>query len=178
MNRLKKSRRRKVCNYLHSFYLLLQDLYPHLLTVLLIYPQGFNVKSLVQNNVKLNVWDIGGQQSIRPYWRNYYDKTDAVIYVIDSSDDKRLDETGTELSGLLSESKLKGVPLLVFTNKQDLLNAKEGKEIIADLKLRTIIKDRKWATVECSASNAGDTGIERGIRWVVEIIKINARTRR
>ena len=101
-----------------------------------------------------------------------------MIYVIDSSDDKRMDETGTELLGLLTESKLKGVPLLVFTNKQDLLNAKEGKEIIADLKLRTIIKDRKWATVECSASNAGDTGIERGIRWVVEIIKINARTRR
>ena len=133
---------------------------------------------MVQNNLKLNVWDIGGQQSIRPYWRNYYEKTDAVIYVIDSSDDKRLDETGTELSGLLTESKLKGVPLLVFTNKQDLLNAKEGKVIIADLKLRTIIKDRKWATVECSASKAEDTGIERGIRWVVEIIKINARTRR
>ena len=52
--------------------------------------QGFNVKSLVQNDLNLNVWDIGGQKSIRPYWRNYFDHTDALIYVIDSSDQKRM----------------------------------------------------------------------------------------
>ena len=56
--------------------------------------QGFNVKSLVQNDLNLNVWDIGGQKSIRPYWRNYFDHTDAQIYVIDSSDQKRMEETG------------------------------------------------------------------------------------
>ena len=37
--------------------------------------QGFNIKSLMSNGFKLNVWDIGGQKSIRPYWRNYYDQT-------------------------------------------------------------------------------------------------------
>ena len=41
--------------------------------------QGFNVKSLVQNDIKLNVWDIGGQKTIRPYWRNYFQHTDALV---------------------------------------------------------------------------------------------------
>ena len=38
-------------------------------------PKGFNVKTLMHDGFKLNVWDIGGQKSIRPYWRNYYDQT-------------------------------------------------------------------------------------------------------
>ena len=59
--------------------------------------QGFNIKSLQHEGFKLNVWDIGGQKSIRPYWRNYYDQTDALIYVIDSADTRRLEETGVEL---------------------------------------------------------------------------------
>lgn len=54
--------------------------------------QGFNIKSLMHEDFKLNVWDIGGQKSIRPYWRNYFDQTDALIYVIDSADRRRMDE--------------------------------------------------------------------------------------
>jgi fructose 1,6-bisphosphatase len=41
--------------------------------------QGFNIKSLMHEGFKLNVWDIGGQKSIRPYWRNYIDQTDALV---------------------------------------------------------------------------------------------------
>ena len=41
--------------------------------------QGFNVKSVVTKGFKLNVWDIGGQKSIRPYWQNYFENTDAMV---------------------------------------------------------------------------------------------------
>merc|ERR1719443_2031378 len=64
--------------------------------------QGFNIKSLIHDGFKLNVWDIGGQKTIRPYWRNYFESTDALVYVIDSSDRRRLEESGTELSELLA----------------------------------------------------------------------------
>jgi ADP-ribosylation factor-like protein 3 len=63
------------------------------------------------------VWDIGGQKTIRPYWKNYYENTDGLVYVVDSSDDKRLAECTEELQSLLSEDSLKKVPLLVFANK-------------------------------------------------------------
>jgi len=41
--------------------------------------QGFNIKSVQTEGFKLNVWDIGGQKSIRPYWKNYYDATDGLV---------------------------------------------------------------------------------------------------
>jgi len=70
-----------------------------------------------------------GQKAIRPYWRNYFDQTDALVYVIDCSDRRRIDETGAELQELLQEERLAGVPLLVFANKQDLLNAMKEDEV-------------------------------------------------
>jgi len=41
--------------------------------------QGFNVKSLVQGNFKIEAWDLGGQRAIRAHWKNYYDKIDCIV---------------------------------------------------------------------------------------------------
>lgn len=41
--------------------------------------QGFNIKSVQSAGFKLNVWDIGGQRKIRPYWRNYFENTDVLV---------------------------------------------------------------------------------------------------
>merc|ERR1712028_283124 len=43
--------------------------------------QGFNIKSLLHEGFKLNVWDIGGQKTIRPYWKNYFENTDALVFL-------------------------------------------------------------------------------------------------
>merc|ERR1711879_803736 len=112
--------------------------------------QGFNIKTLVHEGFKLNVWDIGGQKTIRPYWSNYFEASDALIYVIDSSDRRRLEESGQELRELLAEDKLGGVPLLVYANKQDLLQASPADEISESLNLASI-SDRTWTIQACSA---------------------------
>merc|ERR1719174_3024955 len=65
--------------------------------------QGFNIKSVQTEGIKLNMWDIGGQKHIRPYWKNYYPNTDAVVYIVDSADKRRTDEAAEELTGLLEE---------------------------------------------------------------------------
>eukprot|EP00656_Telonema_subtile_P043329 TRINITY_DN49703_c0_g1_i1.p1 TRINITY_DN49703_c0_g1~~TRINITY_DN49703_c0_g1_i1.p1 ORF type:complete len:180 (-),score=62.98 TRINITY_DN49703_c0_g1_i1:232-771(-) len=125
--------------------------------------QGFNIKSLLSGSFKLNVWDIGGQKTIRPYWRNYFDNTDILIYVIDSSDHKRMEEASDELRELLDEDKLAGVPLLVFCNKQDLVNAMPVEEI-CELMGMMDINDRPFQFQGCSAK-AG-TGLEEGMNWM------------
>merc|ERR1712032_991961 len=104
-----------------------------------------------QDGFKLNVWDIGGQKTIRPYWSNYFESSDALVYVIDSSDRRRLEESGGELKELLAEDKLGGIPLLIFANKQDLLQAVEASEITETLKLEELMKDRTWSIQACSA---------------------------
>mmetsp|Transcript_20591 Transcript_20591/g.57912 ORF Transcript_20591/g.57912 Transcript_20591/m.57912 type:complete len:182 (-) Transcript_20591:275-820(-) len=126
--------------------------------------QGFNIKSLVQDGFKLNVWDIGGQKTIRPYWSNYFESSDALVYVIDSSDRRRLEESGSELAELLAEDKLGGIPLLVFANKQDLLQATPADEISEALNLKGI-KDRNWSIQACSAKEG--TGLQDGMEWIV-----------
>mmetsp|Transcript_34864 Transcript_34864/g.78774 ORF Transcript_34864/g.78774 Transcript_34864/m.78774 type:complete len:180 (-) Transcript_34864:112-651(-) len=129
--------------------------------------QGFNIKSVIHEGFKLNVWDIGGQKTIRPYWRNYFDQTDALVYVIDCSDHRRMDETGVELNQLLDEEKLAGVPLLLFANKQDLMNAMGPDEVTETLGL-TNIRDRSWHIQPCSAKTG--EGLQSGMEWLVKNI--------
>merc|ERR1712070_836951 len=112
--------------------------------------QGFNIKSLIQDNFKLNVWDIGGQKTIRPYWKNYFENTDALIYVVDSSDKRRLEEAAQELGELTEEDKLTGIPVLIFANKTDLISAVPQEEVIETMQLM-IIKDRPWQIQPASA---------------------------
>mmetsp|Transcript_24074 Transcript_24074/g.42506 ORF Transcript_24074/g.42506 Transcript_24074/m.42506 type:complete len:188 (+) Transcript_24074:50-613(+) len=125
--------------------------------------QGFNIKSIQTDGFKLNVWDIGGQKTIRPYWRNYYDHTDALIYVVDSADTSRVDECTEELASLLKEPKLQGVPLLVFANKQDLLNAMTAAEVTESLQLND---ERAFQIQACSAKTG--EGLPDGLEWLVE----------
>ncbi|KAF5896424.1 ADP-ribosylation factor-like protein 3, partial [Clarias magur] len=112
--------------------------------------QGFNIKSVTCHGMKLNVWDIGGQRKIRPFWKKYLENTDLLIYVIDSADKKRFEETGLELSELIDEENLKGVPVLIFANKQDLTTASTASEIAEGLNLHTY-RDREWQIQACSA---------------------------
>ncbi|OUM67383.1 hypothetical protein PIROE2DRAFT_5128 [Piromyces sp. E2] len=130
--------------------------------------QGFNIKTVQKDGFKMNVWDIGGQKAIRPYWRNYFESTDILVYVIDSADRIRIEETGIEFNTLLEENKLAGVPVLVFANKQDLSTALPASEIAFGLNLHAI-RDRQWQIQACSAKN-GD-GIQEGMEWALKTCK-------
>ncbi|XP_017774565.1 PREDICTED: ADP-ribosylation factor-like protein 3 [Nicrophorus vespilloides] len=129
---------------------------------------GFNIKSVVSEGFKLNVWDIGGQRKIRPYWKNYFENTDILVYVVDAADKRRLEETGIELYELLGDEKLKEVPLLVYANKQDLPESLSASDLAQTLGLPSI-KDRPWQIQACTASQA--SGVREGMEWACNTIK-------
>lgn len=129
---------------------------------------GFNIKSVQTQGFTLNVWDIGGQRSIRPYWKNYYEHTNCLIYVVDSTDSKRLEETSLELEDLLKEDDLKEVPVLIFANKQDVSTANRVEKIAKDLSLNTI-RGRAWQVQPCSAKTG--EGVQPGIEWLLKSAK-------
>lgn len=80
---------------------------------------GFNVETVIYKNTKFNVWDVGGQDKIRPLWRHYFSGTQGLIFVVDSNDRDRIDEARTELSRIIQDREMKDALLLVFANKQD-----------------------------------------------------------
>ncbi|KAK8803982.1 hypothetical protein JH06_0854 [Blastocystis sp. subtype 4] len=126
---------------------------------------GFNVETLKYKNLTFQVWDLGGQTSIRPYWRCYFTNTDAVIFVVDSADIDRLNIAKAELAAILKEDELKGTSLLIFANKQDLPGALNGAKISEALGL-TEIRDRKWTIFESSATSG--KGLVDGFDWLAD----------
>lgn len=129
---------------------------------------GFNVESVTYKNLNFNVWDLGGQTSIRPYWRCYYANTAAVIFVIDSTDIDRLGTASEELAAMLNEDELKDAALLVFANKQDQPGAKGAGEISEALRLGEL-RDRNWSIVACSAVDG--RGVDEGMDWLVQTVQ-------
>jgi len=128
---------------------------------------GFNIKTVEHRDYKLNIWDVGGQKSLRSYWRNYFESTDGLIWVVDSADQKRLADCREELKKLLQEERLMGATLLVFANKQDLQGALSVDEISKILTLDSI------ATHHCRALNCSAmTGenLLQGIDWMLDDI--------
>lgn len=129
---------------------------------------GFNVEVLQYKNIKFQVWDLGGQTSIRPYWRCYYPNTDAIIFVVDSCDVERLGIAKQELMAMLEEEELKDAILLVFANKQDSKGALNARSVSEALGLSEI-KNRQWSIQETSALKGA--GLFEGFDWLVTCIK-------
>ncbi|KAM9968299.1 hypothetical protein ACTFIW_002737 [Dictyostelium discoideum] len=124
---------------------------------------GFNVETIEYKNLSMTVWDVGGQNKIRALWKHYYHGTNAIIFVVDSTDRERIDEVKEEIDNLLIQDELKGIQILIFANKQDMNNAMNTAEIVNSLDLNSI-KDRKWYVQPCSAVRSD--GIYEGFDWV------------
>ena len=126
---------------------------------------GFNVEQVNYKNLHFNVWDIGGQDNLRPLWSYYFSGTDAIIYVVDSNDPERFEESRKVLFGVLDEDILEGKPLLVFANKHDLPQAQPVSTICEKLHLNSI-KNREWFCQTACAIN-GD-GLYEGLDWLAK----------
>jgi len=129
---------------------------------------GFNVETLQYKNLKFQVWDLGGQTSIRPYWRCYYSNTDAIIYVVDSLDKDRMSTSKQELVSMLEEEELKKSILVVLANKQDMEGAMTETEVAKQLGLSGI-KDRTFQIFKTSALKG--KGLDDAMEWLVDSIQ-------
>ncbi|KAM4627551.1 ADP-ribosylation factor-like protein 14 [Polymixia lowei] len=132
---------------------------------------GFNVEMLEteEKGPGLTVWDVGGQRRMRPHWRHHYADTASLVFVVDSWDLRRLEETRKELHQVLRFQSLKRVPLVVLANKQDLPGALNPAELSLRLDLRKVCGGRAWFVQPCSAMTG--MGLEEGFRRVVHLLK-------
>jgi ADP-ribosylation factor protein 1 len=124
---------------------------------------GFNVETVPYKGTNLTIWDVGAQPKIRPLWRHYTNDTDVLIWVVDSNDRERFQESRDELHKFLQEDGLKDTILLVFANKQDLPNAASVTEVTVSLELNTL-RNRQWFV--CGGYGLVKDCFAGGLDWI------------
>jgi GTPase SAR1 family protein len=113
------------------------------------------------------VWDVGGQSKIRALWKHYYDKAKGIIYVVDSSDEERINMACKELKYVLSSPQLQDAALLVLANKRDVArNTLESFTEMMDLNKLT----RNWAIYPITAIKKDNNGLNEAFEWLVQNI--------
>ncbi|KAF7174236.1 hypothetical protein CNMCM5623_006768 [Aspergillus felis] len=128
----------------------------------------FNVETVEYKNIQFTVWDVGGQDKIRPLWRHYFQNTQGIIFVVDSNDRDRIVEAREELQRMLNEDELRDALLLVFANKQDLPNAMSPAEITQQLGLQSLTR-RAWY-IQSTCATTGD-GLYEGLEWLADALR-------
>ena len=83
--------------------------------------------------------------------------------MIDASDHARLETSRTELLTMLAEDELRGVPLLVFANKQDIPGALGADAVSDALGLSGAEKNRQWSVHGACATEG--KGLFEGLDW-------------
>ena len=133
------------------------------LVIVVLFGLGFNVESVEYKNINFTVWDVGGQDKIRPLWRHYFTNTQGLIFVVDSNDRERIQEAKDELNKMLDEDELRDAVVLVFANKQDLPNALSTSELVDKLGINSL-KNRHWY-IQATCATQG-SGIYEGLDWL------------
>ena len=107
---------------------------------------------------------------MRLKWVSYFQDTDGLIFVVDCADSKQISVAKMELFNALLSDEVRGVPLLVFANKQDIRGARPAAQLSEDLDLVSI-KEQEWHIQACSAKTGA--GLTEGLDWLAG--KIRAR---
>lgn len=129
---------------------------------------GFNVEKVQYRNVNFTVWDVGGQEKLRPLWRHYFNNTDGLIFVVDSQDRERLPRAAQEFQTIIQDPLMLHSAILVFANKQDMRNCLTPAEVCEGLGLPQL-KNRRWH-VQSSVATKGE-GLYEGLDWMASTLK-------
>nr|XP_046238620.1 ADP-ribosylation factor-like protein 13B isoform X1 [Scatophagus argus] len=137
---------------------------------------GFSKVDLKQGKFEVTIFDLGGGKRIRGIWKNYYSESHGVVFVVDSSDVQRIQETRETMAEVLQHPRIAGKPVLVLANKQDQEGALAEADIIENLSLEKLVNENKClCQIEpCSAvlgyGKKVDKSIRKGLKWLLNNI--------
>lgn len=123
----------------------------------------FNAAQWKYKRSRFSVWDVGGQDSVRPLWRNHLPGTQALVYVVDASDRSRVKKAASELHRVMLDHAMRHACLLVFANKCDLPHAMKPTEVSEQLQL--VALNARAAHVQASCATTGE-GLWAGLKWL------------
>ncbi|CAL1713187.1 unnamed protein product [Somion occarium] len=124
---------------------------------------AFHFRKVRKGNVTMKIWDLAGQPRYRSIWERYCNGVDAVVFVVDSADKERFETVRFEVHQLLAQPNLKGVPLLVLGNKNDIEGHATVNELIKALQLDKIT-NRPVSCYSCSMKSQHNLDIV--LQWL------------
>ncbi len=135
--------------------------------------KGFNTEKIkvpVGNGraITFQVWDVGGQEKLRPLWKSYTRRTDGLVFVVDSTEVERMEEAKVELHKITRTSENQGVPVLVLANKQDLPVALPVSDVEKVLSVHELSASTLHHVQGCSAVDG--QGLHPGLEKLYEMI--------
>lgn len=133
---------------------------------------GLNVGRIELDGIVLNFWDLGGQRELQLLWDKYFLEAHALIWVIDSCDKNRLQESSEALDKIIYNKHLQDLPLLFVLNKQDLKEAIDTREILEIFQPSlSKLGARPFLPIPVSALKG--TGLKEALNWISEQVKLS-----
>ena len=129
---------------------------------------GFNVEKVQYKNVLFTVWDVGGQEKLRPLWRHYFSDTDGLIYVVDCADRERVSKAASEFRSIVDDPLMRNAAVLIFANKQDLPGAISPAALCEAFGLGEM-RGRRWH-VQGAVATRGE-GLYEGLDWLAAALR-------
>ncbi|KAE8283925.1 ADP-ribosylation factor-like protein 4D [Larimichthys crocea] len=122
--------------------------------------KGFNTEKIkvpvgASRTINFQVWDVGGQEKLRPLWKSYTRRTDGMVFVVDSTELERMEEAKVELHKITRTSENQGVPVLILANKQDLDSALSVSEVEKLLSVHELSMYTLHHVQSCSRGRSG-----------------------
>lgn len=135
---------------------------------------GFNCEKIKgtlgkAKGVSFMIWDVGGQDKVRPLWRSYTRSTDGIVFVVDSVDSDRMEEAKVELLRTARTPETAGVPILIVANKQDLPGAHEPSDIETLLGLSEVSSYGRLTGVHGACAITGE-GLDEALENLYQMI--------
>mmetsp|Transcript_6058 Transcript_6058/g.9030 ORF Transcript_6058/g.9030 Transcript_6058/m.9030 type:complete len:182 (+) Transcript_6058:78-623(+) len=123
-----------------------------------------HAKTFSLGSITFTAWDLGGHEQVRDLWEEYYSGADAIVFMVDSADHERFDESKNEMLQLLAADNLMDIPVLVLANKNDMPNSAGKLELSESLGLRDADENRDIDIFSCSVLHG--TGYVEAFRWL------------
>lgn len=127
----------------------------------------FNVATTTHNKIAFDVWDVGGQDSLRPLWRHYFSGTQGLIYVVDTNDTQRVAKAAEELHTMLVNDEMAHAVVLILANKTDLPRSLSTDQLAAEMGLDRIVHRYR---IQRACATSGE-GIWEGMDWLAANVK-------
>ena len=125
---------------------------------------GCAISAVEVGKLQFDVWDAGGEDRLRTYWRHYYTGSHAVAFVVDSADRARLAVAVEEFRGVVRDHQLAQTVILIIANKQDVAGCATIEEIMDQFSLYKLCCGRSWHVQACQAKTG--TGLQDGLEWL------------